>query len=116
MKEEASPAAGVSAAAAREVELDDVSFMLEDIGWNKALSDFTRIDKETFAELVPVVLGPLSKVWDGVDDAVRRMHQRQGEQGVSAGSPTADDVYSHIVQMKTQRRNLQRRRADFLKR
>lgn len=104
-----STVAGVSAATA---EMDDISFTLQDIGWNENLSKFTGIDKETFVDLIPMILtSSLTKIRDGVDAAVRRMHSRQG-----VSEPTADDVFSHVMQMRTQWANLKRRRADFLKR
>jgi len=104
-----STVAGVSAATA---EMDDISFTLQDIGWNENLSQFTGIDKETFVDLIPMITtSSLTKIRDGVDDVVGRMHSRLG-----VSEPTADDVFSHVMQMRTQRANLKRRRADFLKR
>ena len=114
-EEKVSSAAGVSTVAgvsAATGEMDDIFFTLKDIGWNDSLSQFTGIDKETFADLIPVIISSsLTKIRDGIEDAVGRMHSRQG-----VSTPTADDVFSHVMQMRTQRANLKRRRADFLKR
>ena len=93
-------------------EQDKIVFRLEDIGWDAALSKFTGIDKETFAELVPLVLGDeFQKVFDRVEKAPQRM---QGQQGVSR-SPPVHEVWAHVKQMRTQRWHLKRRRAEFLK-
>ena len=54
-------------------------FRLEGIGWDEALSKFTGIDKETFAELVPLVLADeFHSVFDGVEKAAQRVHYREG--------------------------------------
>ena len=94
---------------------------MEDIGWDEALSKFTGIDKETFAELNPLVVADeFMKVFDGVQKAAQRMHYRQGQQGVSCSpqvhEPCTCEVWAHVEQMRTQRMHLQRRRAEFLKR
>ena len=92
----------------RDESPEAAAISLEDIGWNKALSEFTGIDRQGFEEVAPMIMAAETNQRKlAMDAAVLRMKQR-------GATISQHDALAHIRQMRLIFDGLKRRRAELL--
>ena len=92
----------------RDESPEAAAISLEDIGWNKALSEFTGIDRQGFEDVAPMIMAAETNQRKlAMDAAVLRMKQR-------GATISQHDALAHISQMRLIFDGLQRRRAELL--
>ena len=92
----------------RDESPEAAAISLEDIGWNKALSKFTRIDRQGFEDVAPMIMAAeTNRRKLAMDAAVLRMKQR-------GATISQHDALAHIRQMRLIFDGLKRRRAELL--
>ena len=92
----------------RDESPEAAAISLEDIGWNKALSKFTGIDRQGFEDVAPMIMAAeTNRRKLAMDAAVLRMKQR-------GATISQHDALAHIRQMRLIFDGLKRRRAELL--